>query len=261
MASIFSRRLRLPPAQDAAALRFERVGARFGRHRILDRLSFALGSGESLALVGMNGAGKSTCIKGLLDLCAVDAGRIEIFGVPHTEPRARSRLAYLPERFLPPWHLCGRDYLRCMARLHGRRWQEERVRETCAQLELDPKALARSARDYSKGMAQKLGLAALFLSGRDLLVLDEPMSGLDPKARRLVRGLLDRYRAAGGTLFLSTHDLDALPGLCDRIAVLHAGRIVFAGHVGECVRRFGGVSLEDACLRCIASSPPPAPSP
>ena len=241
------------------AIRFENVSRRFGLHRGLERVSFEVEAGESFALIGMNGAGKSTCIKGLLDLTEPDSGVIEIFGTPHTEPRARSRIAFLPERFLPPWYLSGRQYLRYMARLHGVPWCEERVRETCSHLGLDREALARPARDFSKGMAQKLGLAAVFLSGRDLLVLDEPTSGLDPKARRQVRCLVDIHRGDGGTLFFSTHAIEDLPGLCDRIALLHAGTLAFSGTVDECMRRFGGSSLTDACLHGVESASAPRP--
>lgn len=233
------------------AIRFDGVSKRFGRQRGLERLSLCVAAGESLALVGLNGAGKSTCIKGLLDLCDLDSGAIEIFGAPHAGSRARSRIAFLPERFLPPWYLDGGQFLRYMARLYGVPWREERVREICAQLEIDREALTRPARDLSMGTSQKLGLAAAFLSGRDLLVFDEPMSGLDPKACRLVRRLLDAHRAVGGTLFFSTHAIEELPRYCDRIAVLHAGAIVFVGTSGDCIRRFGGPSLVDACLRCV----------
>ena len=99
----------------------------------------------SFALVGMSGAEKSMCIKGLGDLSQPDSGLIEIFSTPQTEPRARSRMAFLPERFLPPWYLSGRQFLRYMARLHGAAWCENRVREACSHQELDRAALARPA--------------------------------------------------------------------------------------------------------------------
>ena len=249
----------LPPGE-AVALRFRGVSRRIGRRPVLDCVSLAVGAGESLALVGVNGAGKSTCIKALLDLCEVDSGTIEVFGTPHTEHRARSRVAYLPERFLPPWYQSGRDFLRYMVRLQGAGWQELRAREVCLQLELDPGELARPVRHYSKGMSQKLGLAAAFLCGRDLLVLDEPMSGLDPRSRGLARRLLDRHRAGGGATLLSTHAIEDLPGLCDRIVLLHAGAVAFAGDASECVRRFGGHSLVEACARWFEDEALPSPS-
>ncbi len=249
----------LPPGE-GAALRFRGVSRRIGRRSILDGVSLAVGTGEALALVGVNGAGKSTCIKALLDLCETDSGTIEIFGIPHTEHRARSRVAYLPERFLPPWYLNGRDFLRYMVRLQGAGWRELRAREVCEQLELDPSALARPARHCSKGMSQKLGLAAALLCGRDLLVLDEPMSGLDPRARGLACRLLDRHRAGGGAIVFSTHAIEDLPGLCDRVILLHAGAVAFAGDASGCVRRFGGHTLAEACARWFEDEALPLPS-
>ena len=108
-------------------------------------------------------------------------------------------------------------------------------------------------------MSQKFGLAAAFLSGRNVIVLDEPTSGLDPNARRQVRRLVDIHRGDGGTLFFSTHAIEDLPGLCDRIALLHGGTLAFSGTVDECMRCFGGRSLTDACLRGVESESAPRP--
>ena len=248
-----------PGLESPPAIRFERVSKHFGARRGLAHLSLEVAEGESLALVGVNGAGKSTCLKGMLDLCRLDSGSIEIRGVPHTEARSRSGLAFLPERFLPPWYLSGRQFLRYMARLQGAAWREDQVRSLCDRLDLAPESLTRPARGYSRGMGQKLGLAAAFLSGRGMLVLDEPMNGLDPRARLLAGRLLNRHRLAGGTLFFSSHCLEDLSGLCDRIAILHDGGIAFAGSAGQCRRRFGGRSLVDAFLRCVGPAPADAP--
>ncbi len=118
-------------------------------------------------------------------------------------------------------------------------------------LDLDPAALGRPVRAYSKGMAQKLGLAACFLSGKRLLILDEPVSGLDPKARALVKRHLLRLKAAGHTLFFSTHALPDVEELCDRMAILHGGEIRFVGSPAECRERFEAETLEQAFLNCI----------
>jgi ABC-2 type transport system ATP-binding protein len=208
--------------------------------------------GEFFGLVGVNGAGKTTCIKGLLDFTNIDAGSVEIFGVPHTETRAREPLAFLPERFLPPYYLSGRDFLDYMARLHGRIASDEERRDMCGRLDLDTDALAKSVRDYSKGMAQKLGLAACFLSGKELFVLDEPMSGLDPKARILVKRHLQSYRSEGRSIFVSTHMLSDVEALCDRMGILHAGKLRFVGSPEECRRTFSSETLEEAYLNCIS---------
>ena len=242
------------PVTSGEAIVITGLRKRFRQHAVMDGLDLEVGRGEFFALVGVNGAGKTTCIKSLLDFCAVDAGRIRIFGVEHRLPRARSRLAYLPERFLPPYYLTGRDFLAYMARLYGSTWSDERVAETFAALDLDLDALPRPVRQYSKGMAQKLGLAACFLSGRELLVLDEPMSGLDPKARLLVKQRLTAMRAAGHTVFFSTHMLADVDELCDRMGILHAGALRFAGTPAECRVRHGCDNLEQAYLHCISSS-------
>jgi ABC-2 type transport system ATP-binding protein len=156
---------------------------RYGAVTALDGVDLDVAPGEAFGLVGANGAGKTTLIKCLLDLVAADAGRAEIFGVPAAVPRSRARLAYLPERFVPPHYLLGREFLAGMLALGGERYQDEKVLALLEKLELDRAALGKPARALSKGMTQKLGLAACFLAARDLYVLDEPMSGLDPAAR------------------------------------------------------------------------------
>src|SRR5207245_9774875 len=136
-----------------------------------------------LGLVGANRAGLASLIRGRFDLTASDQGRIEIFGARARAPMARARLAYLPERFMPPHYLTGREFLRTLAGLGRASYDELRSGALIAELELEPAALERPVRTLSKGMTQKLGLAAALSLERELYVLDEPMSGLDPAAR------------------------------------------------------------------------------
>jgi ABC-2 type transport system ATP-binding protein len=233
------------------AIRFRGVAKRFGATSVLDAVDLEVPPGTCFALVGANGAGKTTCIKTLLDFGAADSGSIDIFGTDHRQPASRSRLVFLPERFLPPFHLTGHEFLVYTARLHGVAPDAQARREAAQSLDLDVQALSRSARSYSKGMAQKLGLAACLLSGKDLLVLDEPMSGLDPKARMLVKRRLSALRDAGRTSFFSTHVLGDVEAVCDRMAILHQGKVCFTGSPQACVRRYGGADLEEAYLSCI----------
>ena len=235
------------------ALRFERVFKQYGRVPVLDGLSLEIAPGEFFGLVGVNGAGKTTCIKALLDFIDIDSGSIDVFGVKHDHTGARARLAFLPERFLPPYYLRGRDFLNYYARLQGEPFAPERVRTMCEALDLDPSALSKSVRIYSKGMSQKLGLVATLMSGKELLVLDEPMSGLDPKARLLVKTQLQAIRDSERTVFFSTHMLSDVDELCDRMGILHGGRLRFVGTPSECRERFGTSSLEHAYLRCISN--------
>ena len=236
----------------AYAIEFSGVYKGFGGDPVLRDLSLKVRAGEIFGLVGTNGAGKTTCMKCLLDFCDVDAGGIEIFGRPASAPESRRPLGYLPERFLPPHHLRGREFLEFMARMHGVDPGADRMREVLAALDFAPSALDKPVRTCSKGTAQKLGLAACFLAGKPLLVLDEPLSGLDPKARLLAKRYLTGLRAEGTTVFFSTHMLADAGELCDRMGVLHDGAIRFAGTPAQIRERFPSDTLEDAWLACIS---------
>ena len=133
-----------------------------------------------------------------------------------------------------------------------------------AALDLDPSALGKPVRAYSKGMTQKLGLAASFLARRDLYVLDEPMSGLDPKARACVKALLADLRSDGRTVLFTSHALADIEEICDRMIVLHQGVPYFSGAPRALCDHYGEISTERAFLRCIGDARPcltPAPSP
>ena len=218
---------------------------------MLRGIDLEIPAGEFCGLVGVNGAGKTTLIKSLLDLCAIDGGRIEIFGTTHKETAARAHLAYLPERFLPPHYTTGRDFMELMRTLHAATYTAPQCEAVLAALDFDPGALAKPVRALSKGMAQKLGLAATLLSGKPLFVLDEPMSGLDPKARALLKQYLLGLRGRQQTLFFSTHLLSDVEALCDRVAILHGGELRFTGRPAECCAQFAAPTLEQAYLRCV----------
>ena len=240
----------LAPAT-AAAIRAEGLVKRFGARRALDGVGMEVGPGAAMGLVGANGAGKTTFLKCALDLCAADAGRVEIFGLDSRQAAARSRLAYVPERFVPPYYLLGREFLAMSLELAGARFDPERARELALELELDPQALERPVRQLSKGMTQKLGLAACFLRERDLYVLDEPTSGLDPAGRVAVKSVLARLNRGGSALLFTSHVLADVEELCATITVLDRGAVRFRGAPAELCRRFGEENLERAFLRCI----------
>jgi ABC-2 type transport system ATP-binding protein len=233
------------------AIAFKSVSKSFGNTAVLDELSLEVPRRELFGLVGQNGAGKTTLIKCLLDFCRPDSGEITIFDVSSRSTAARADLAFLPERFTPPYYLTGRDFLRYMAELHGRAYDESLAVQTLERLDLDASALTRHARAYSKGMTQKLGLAACLLSGKSLHVLDEPMSGLDPKARALLKRELRGLRAQGRTVFFSSHALADVEELCDRMAVVHRGRLRFIGTPLDFVARYDSTDVEEAFLACI----------
>jgi ABC-2 type transport system ATP-binding protein len=232
-------------------VRFRGVNKSFGRAEVLRGIDLDLAPGSCVALTGINGAGKTTLIKCLLDFCELDSGAIEVHGIEHRRPQARDRLAFLPERFVAPYFLTGREFIAMMLELFGSRYQEQPVRAMFSALDLDPAALDKPVRDYSKGMTQKLGLAACFLSRRDLYVLDEPMSGLDPLARASAKQLLLELRAEGRTILLTSHSLADVEEVCDQLTVLHDGTFAYTGTPGGLCEQYEEPSLERAFLKCI----------
>lgn len=137
--------------------------------------------------------------------------------------------------------------------LGGASYQPEQAARLATELELDPQSLERPVRHLSKGMTQKLGLAGCFLLERDLYVLDEPMSGLDPAGRLAVKAVLSRLRRDGRTLFFTSHVLSDVEELCSTLAVLDRGKLRFCGAPSEMRRRYSAESLERAFLECIRS--------
>jgi len=235
----------------AAAFRAEGLVKRFGARRALDGVGMEVAPGAAMGLAGANGAGKTTFIKCALDLCAADAGRVEIFGLDSRQAQARARLAYLPERFVPPYYLLGREFLAMTLELAGAAFERSRAEALAAELELDPQALERPVRQLSKGMTQKLGLAACFLLERELYVLDEPMSGLDPAGRVAVKSVLARLNRGGSALLFTSHVLADVEELCSTITVLERGVVRFRGTPAALCASTGEDSLERAFLRCI----------
>jgi ABC-2 type transport system ATP-binding protein len=236
------------------ALAFDGVTKSFGGTTVLAGFTLEVRPGEIFGLVGCNGAGKTTLIKCLLDFAQADRGEVRIFGVSPRLSVSRRDVAFLPERFNPPHYLTGRDFLSYMSELHRVPYDENRVVDTFARLDLASDALTKPVRTYSKGMTQKLGLAACLLSGKRLQVLDEPTSGLDPKARALLKRELARLRDAGHTIFFTSHALADVDEICDRMALLHGGELRFSGPPAELIARYSGASLEDAFLACIANA-------
>ncbi|NHZ94825.1 ABC transporter ATP-binding protein [Massilia sp. CCM 8734] len=233
------------------ALRFRQLVKRYAGTPVLEGIDLDIAPGECVGLVGVNGAGKTSLLKCLFDFVRVDSGSIDIFGRSHREPGARGALAFLPERFMPPYYLSGAEFLAYMAKLHGNRYDSAEARAMLDALELDHAALAMPARKQSKGMTQKLGLAACFLANKQAYVLDEPMSGLDPKARARLKERLQHARSQGATVFFSSHALADIEELCDRMAILHGGRLRFIGTPAACRAAYHAATLEQAFLACV----------
>jgi len=232
-------------------LKISQISKSFSDRAVLDAVDFSVKNNEIFGFIGLNGVGKTTLIKIILDLLDQDDGEVEIFGVTKILPEARKKICYLPEKFQPSPHLKGVEFLKFTLDFYGKKLDLTRAREICQNLDLRFEILQEKVTKYSKGMVQKLGLLAIFLSEADLVILDEPMSGLDPKARiSLKRELLD-YKKCGKSVFFSSHILSDMDEICDSIAVLNNGKIAFVGKPQEFKDLHGETSLDRAFLREI----------
>lgn len=219
---------------------------------VLDAVSFEVKKNDIFGFIGLNGQGKTTLIKIILDLLDHDAGEIEIFGVAQILPQARKKICYLPEKFQPSIHQTGCEFLKFALGFYGKELDLAKVEKICDNLDLDFKILDRKISGYSKGMTQKLGLLSVFLSEADLVILDEPMSGLDPKARIALKRELITYKNLGKTIFFTSHILSDMEEICDEIAILNEAKIVFWGNPKSFKAKHNAQDLDHAFLKEIS---------
>jgi ABC-2 type transport system ATP-binding protein len=199
----------------------------FGTTLAVDDLSLDVRAGEVFGFLGPNGAGKTTSIKMLLALVAPSSGTGHVLGAPIGNRAARARIGFLPEHFRFHDTLTAVELLRFHGRLYGLagRGLEDRIDRLLTRVDLAD-AADRPLNGYSKGMAQRVGLAQAILNEPQLVFLDEPTSGLDPLGRLLVRSIIDELRADGVTVFLNSHLLGEVEATCDRVAFVKRGRVV-----------------------------------
>jgi ABC-2 type transport system ATP-binding protein len=220
-----------PRQESDVAIRASGLGKRYGATVALEALDLAIPAGQVYGYLGPNGAGKTTTIRLVLGLQRPTAGSAAVFGVDAwSDPvTAHRRIAFVAgEPMLWP-ALTGLECLEFLARLRG--GVDERYRRTLVQrFDFDP---AKKVREYSKGNRQKIQLIAAFSARADLLVLDEPTSGLDPLMEAAFRDTVAEARAAGQTVFLSSHILSEVEALCDRVGILREGRLVEEGTLAE----------------------------
>jgi ABC-2 type transport system ATP-binding protein len=223
------------------AVRIDGLTKRYGTTEALTDLDLEIAQGEVLGYLGPNGAGKTTTLRLLLAMIRATSGRAEVFGVDcQADPVAAHRhLAYVPgEANLWP-SLTGAETLHLLGRLHGA--VDEKYRDQLIErFDLDP---SKRTRTYSKGNRQKLVLIGALMTRAELLLLDEPTSGLDPLMERVFRDCVQEARAAGQTIFLSSHILSEVEVLCDRVAILRAGRLVDVGALRD-MRHLSALSIE-----------------
>jgi ABC-2 type transport system ATP-binding protein len=201
-------------------------------------ISFAVSRGEAFGFLGPNGAGKTTTIKILMGLMRPTGGDVRLFGRAVPDRKAREKVGFMPENPYVYPYLTPREFVGTCARLSGLRGAalRDRVEHVLRQTGI-AYAASRQVRQLSKGMLQRTGLAAALVADPELLVLDEPMSGLDPGGRKEVRDMILEERRQGRTIFFSTHILSDVPALCDHMAILQKGQTVLAGRLDELLQR------------------------
>src|SRR5438067_4069889 len=209
--------------------------ARKRRVRALDGLTLTVERGEIFGFLGANGAGKSTTMKLLMRLIYPTAGRASILGRDINDISMHARIGYLPEHPYFYDYLTAREFLEYCAELFGytRADCRRRAQALLALVHLDDKSWDKQLRKYSKGMLQRVGIAQSLVNDPEVIFMDEPMSGLDPIGRREIRDLLLALRRQGKTIFFSSHILSDVETLCDRAAIMSAGKLRRCGTVAE----------------------------
>ena len=226
------------------------VTKKFGAFAAVDNVSYTIRKGESFALLGPNGAGKTTIVRMLLDFIKPSSGAITINGRSTSEPESRQHIGYIAEQHMIPPFLSGFEYLLRHASLIGLSGQDavkevDRVLEIVAMQGPQRKKSA----TYSRGMQQRIGLGAALLGRPTLLILDEPITGLDPIGIRDVRKILENLRAKGVTMILNSHQLSEVEKTCETAAILYKGKILIKDTITAIVKDHE--TLEDVFVRFI----------
>jgi ABC-2 type transport system ATP-binding protein len=233
------------------ALSITDVSYSYKDHEAIKNISFDVLAGKTFGLVGLNGAGKTTLMKSILGLLQDYSGEIKIFDVDASDKQARKKLTFLPEKFEPSWFLTGKEFISFACSFYEKKIDEDTLKQAAESLQLEYKFLNKKVNSYSKGMRQKLGLISAFLSGCPLIMLDEPMSGLDPRARIFVKNEMSKARDEGRTIFFSSHILADVEELCDEISIIHAKELCFLGAPATLKDEMKESNLEKAFLKLV----------
>ena len=226
----------------------------FSSEEVLHGVSFFASPGEILGFLGPNGAGKTTTIKVILGLLKADSGSIKVFGRPIEDNSVKTRIGYLPENpYLLP-HLSLREYLEYCGELSGLsgRFLEGKIESVVSMLELE-RYIDLRLKNFSKGMTQKAALAQAIIHDPDLLILDEPFSGLDPIGRKRMKDILVGLKRKGKTIFFSSHILPDMEALCDRTYIIRDGMIVRSVGIDE-LFKLGEGNVEITATGCSKES-------
>jgi ABC-2 type transport system ATP-binding protein len=217
-------------------IRLSRLTKKYGNFTAVDSIDLHVPSGELFGFVGPNGAGKTTTLRMIAGILKPTGGKVEIAGIDIAKDpiAAKAKLGFIPDRPFIYEKLTGAEFLRFVAGLYGEQGPEveHRARELMALFDLE-EWRDELVESYSHGMRQKLIVSSAFVHRPQVIVVDEPHVGLDPKSIKILRELFKEYVRRGHTILMSTHTLDAAEALCDRIAIIAVGKIVACGTMDE----------------------------
>ncbi len=235
-------------------IRLHDVQKRYGKFQAVRSLNLHVARGELFGFLGPNGAGKTTTLRMIAGILAPTTGRIEIGGINiQKDPiAAKAKLGYIPDRPFVYDKLSGAEFLRFSAALYGQDGKvvEDRIAELLDLFELS-RWRDELTESYSHGMRQKLIIASAFVHRPEVIVVDEPMIGLDPKSARILKTLFRSFVDRGGTILMSTHTLEIIEGFCDRIGIIRQGELAACGTIEELRAEAAteGAHLEELFLR------------
>lgn len=225
-------------------LKVENINKNYGRNQILQDINFSVQKNEIFGIVGLNGAGKTTLIKIIVNLISGSSGSFEI--------SENKKIFYLPEKFQPSPLLTGFEFVQFSNSFFKIQKSEQDVSEFFEYFAIDKKFLHKKIKSFSKGMGQKIGLICAFMSDAEILILDEPMSGLDPLARIALKKEIINYQKLGKTILFSSHVLSDVEEICNRIMLIFDKKVNFIGKTEELLQQTGQNSLEQAFLQKIS---------
>jgi ABC-2 type transport system ATP-binding protein len=217
-------------------IRLKQLTKRYGQFTAVDRIDLEVPSGELFGFLGPNGAGKTTTFRMIAGILRPTSGTIEVGGIDiNRRPlEAKARLGFIPDRPFVYDKLTGAEFLRFVAALYGQQGVvvERRIDELLELFDLR-RWKDELTESYSHGMRQKLIISGALVHRPEVIVVDEPMVGLDPRSARLLKDLFRQFVDRGGTVLMSTHTLEVAETMCDRIAIIHGGKIVALGNMSE----------------------------
>ncbi len=238
---------------DAPAIRVTELRKFYGDKAAVDGLSLTVPRGCFFGFLGPNGAGKTTTIKMLMGLAAPSSGAMEILGfrMPDEEIRIKARIGLVPDETLLFEHLTGAEFLEFVGRMYQlqRGVAQERARELMTLFEFDGSSSRKLIGEYSKGMRKRVAMAASMIHKPDLFLMDEPFEGVDAVGARMMKDLLLDQVRRGATVFLTSHVLEVVERLCERVAIIHQGKLIAEGAIHEL--RSGAETLEDLFVRLV----------